>query len=255
MVPAVILRRTDFRESSRIVTLLTRDHGRIVALAKGAHRPTSPFLGRLDYLNEVVATIGADRGGLRLMVTAELRRERRGLRSPERFTAAGHLGALCDFAMPAAHPEPPIFELLHGGLNLLEHCPPATIPVVVLGLELRFLSLLGALPALDRCAHCGDGVVDGAFVDEGGGIHCRRHAPLPRRAVPAEALALWHDLQRMPGRQWPELQPQRVTPAAVALPGTWLWAALGHAPRLRRAVFAAPTNTAAGTAAASTSPG
>ena len=84
-----MLRRRDFRESSRIVTCLTREHGKITGLAKGAHRPDSPMLGRIDFLNEVEATFSADRGGLRLLTRAKLTRERRALRQPRRFLAAG----------------------------------------------------------------------------------------------------------------------------------------------------------------------
>src|SRR5882672_7879250 len=92
---ALLWKRVDFRESSRVVSLVTREHGRVMALAKGAHRPDSPFLGRLDFLNEVYATLSPDRGGLRLLLRVELVHERRALRSPARFLAASHV---CDLA-------------------------------------------------------------------------------------------------------------------------------------------------------------
>ncbi len=48
---AIVLRRRDFRESSRIVTCLLREHGKVTGLANGAHLPDSAFLRRLDFLN------------------------------------------------------------------------------------------------------------------------------------------------------------------------------------------------------------
>ncbi|HEX6811302.1 MAG TPA: DNA repair protein RecO [Planctomycetota bacterium] len=235
----MVWRRTDFRESSRIVTCLTREHGRITGLAKGAHRADSPLLGRLDFLNEVRATFSADRGGLRLLLRAELVRERRALREPARFLAASHLAQLCDFAMPD-RPEPAVYDLLTGGLNLLERCPVAAIPQVVLGLELRYLDLLGALPDLERCSSCGGALPSGAFVDaDSRGLVCRTHATPPRRAVSAAVLGLLCTLRATSGREWPDLQPATPPRLAAPLPASWLLAATEQRPRFRHLVFRA----------------
>jgi len=235
---AIVWRRSDFRESSRIVTCLSREHGRLAGLAKGAHRPDSPFLGRLDFLNEVRATFSSDRGGLRLLVRAELLRERRALRQPARFLAASHLAQLCDFAMPDETPAPDVYDLLAGGLNLLERCPAAAIPQTVLGLELRHLDLLGALPDLDRCAQCGEPLPRGAYRSAGApGLLCKKHAGLPRTAVSAGILALLRDLRQRPGRDWPELVCAVRPRLAAGLPAAWLHAATEQRGRLRNLVF------------------
>ena len=234
----IVWRRTDFRESSRVVSLLTRDHGRVSGLAKGAHRPDSVFLGRLDFLNEVAATFSPDRGGLRLLVRAELRRERRALRDPARFLAASHLAQLCDFAMPDDRPEPAIYDLLVGGLALLERCRPTAIPHIVLGLELRYLDHLGALPDLHHCAECGVGLQTGAFRSgDAPGLLCRQHADLPRHAIGAASLQLLQRLHSTPGREWPELTPDGTARLAAPLPATWLAAATEQRSRWRSLVF------------------
>ena len=236
-VLGVVWKRTDFRESSRIVTCLSREQGRISGLAKGAHRGDSPFLGRLDFLNEVRVTFSADRGGLRLLLRAELVRERRALREPVRFLAASHLAQLCDFAMPD-RAEPAVYDLLAGGLNLLELCPAAAVPHVVLGLELRYLELLGALPDLQRCSVCGNGLPDGAFVNsDSPGLVCRTHATPQRRAISASALGFLCTLRATAGREWPDLQPPLPPRLAAPLPASWLLAATEQRSRLRHLVF------------------
>jgi len=237
-VPAIVLKRSDFRESSRIVTCVTREHGRITALAKGAHRADSVFQGRIDFLNEVRATFSADRGGLRLLVRAELVRERRALREPLRFLAASHLAQLCDFAIPDGRAAPEAYDLLAGGLSLLELCPATAIGIVVLGLEVRHLALLGALPDLDRCSTCEAGLGSGAFRNEADpGFVCRMHATMPRVAVSIDVLDVLRALRSTPGRQWPRLE-TTVAPRAMApLLASWLAVATEQRSRLRSLLF------------------
>jgi len=237
-VRAIVIRRSDFRESSRIVTCLTREHGRVVGLAKGAHRPDSPFLGRVDFLNEIVATFSADRGGLRLVERAELVRERRALREPTRYLAASHLAHLCDLAMPAERPDAEVFDLLVGGLNLIELCPAAAIGRVVLGLELRLLATLGALPDLDHCAVCDAPLGDSAFRQaDSPALVCRRHAEPPRHGIAAAALELLRTLHGTTGRHWPDVAAAAPARLAAALPAAWLAAATEQRLPLRGLLF------------------
>lgn len=237
-VDGIVLRRSDVRESSRIVTLLTREHGRLTGLAKGAHRPDSPLLGRIDFLNEVRATFSPDRGGLRLFERAELLQERRALRQPLRFLAASHVAWLAEFTLPAGRPDPAAYDLLAGGLALVERCPAAAVGTVVLGLELRYLALLGALPDLRQCVACGAPLADGAFrAPDQPGLCCRRDAGPSRQVVPGEVLALLDALHTSTGRQWPKLGNARLAGAAAPLPASWLAVATEQRPRLRALLF------------------
>ena len=67
---AIVLRRRDFRESSRIVTVpdagARQDHGTRQGRASA---PTRRCWAGIDFLNELDATFSADRGGLRLFLT------------------------------------------------------------------------------------------------------------------------------------------------------------------------------------------
>ncbi len=48
---ALVLRAVEFSETSSVVTLFTRDFGKIRGLAKGARRPKGPFESALDLLS------------------------------------------------------------------------------------------------------------------------------------------------------------------------------------------------------------
>lgn len=240
---AIVLQRRDFRESSRLVTCLTREHGKITALAKGAHRPDSPLLGRIDFLNELDASFSPDRGGLRILLRAKLTRERRALRSPRRYLSAGHIAWLCDIASQEGRSDPELFDLLLGGLNLLERCPTDKIPQVVVGLELRHLEAVGALPDFDSCTECGDDLSLEAYRQaDTMGLACRRHAGLPRRPVLLQALQALRTLRQTSGRDWPSLQLGAEVRAAAALAAVWLAAALEQRSPYRRMVFQGATS-------------
>lgn len=47
----IVIKSYPFEETAKIVTLFTKDFGKISAIAKGAKRPTSKFGGRLEPLN------------------------------------------------------------------------------------------------------------------------------------------------------------------------------------------------------------
>ncbi|NNE69987.1 MAG: DNA repair protein RecO [Rhodothermales bacterium] len=54
---AVVLRSTEYGETSRIVNLLTRDHGRVGVMARGARSPKSRFGSTLEPMSWIQAVI------------------------------------------------------------------------------------------------------------------------------------------------------------------------------------------------------
>ncbi|MCA9162024.1 MAG: DNA repair protein RecO [Planctomycetales bacterium] len=71
----LVLRVVDFSESSCIVTLFTRDFGKISALAKGGRRPKSPFESAIDLLSVIrVVFLHKSSESLDLLTEAKLER-------------------------------------------------------------------------------------------------------------------------------------------------------------------------------------
>ena len=50
----IVLKRRDFGEADRLLTILTRSHGKLTVLAKGVRRITSRRAGNVELLNQVV---------------------------------------------------------------------------------------------------------------------------------------------------------------------------------------------------------
>src|SRR3954470_10270307 len=79
---AVVLRTTDWSESSRIATLWTREFGKVRALAKGGRRLKSSFENALDLLTVCsIVLLRKSSGSLDLLTEAQVR---------ERFSPLRH---------------------------------------------------------------------------------------------------------------------------------------------------------------------
>jgi len=229
---ALIWRRTDFSETSRLVILITRSEGKVSALAKGAHRAASPFLGRLDHLNLVLPRYARRRGpGLRLLRDVRLLCEHRGLRQPRRFLAAHYLCEIFDAALLEGRSDPPLFDLLVGALHALDRCPPQSLPTFVVGLELRLLRVLGMLPDLNVCSACGRPSTPLYTAPQGHGLACARHKSGAALPIPATALAWLRSVENTPGRHWDDLP--RPGPASRTILGKWVATAIERPLRWR----------------------
>lgn len=70
--PAIILRRTNYGEADRVLSLLTPERGKISAIAKGVRKPKSKLAGGLELFAECSLTIMEGRGDMGLVTSARL---------------------------------------------------------------------------------------------------------------------------------------------------------------------------------------
>ncbi len=242
---ALIWNRRDFRESSRLVTLLTRERGKLTALAKGAHRANSNLLGRLDLLNLCEITLAGR--GMPLLSRATLLHEPRGLRQPSRFLIATHLVEIFDTAFLDGRADPDLFDLLTGALTLIERAPATSLPLCAAGIELKFLRTIGLCGALTSCAQCGAALSAATPLftarDGQGGVFCDQHRPPGSTPAPGDVLTWLARLADRPGRDWPTLPVTPHASKALTLLGPWLSAALEFRPRSRGAMLRAVATT------------
>jgi DNA repair protein RecO (recombination protein O) len=69
---AIILRRTDFGEADRILTLITPDHGKIRLMAKGVRRPKSKLAGGIELFSVSKISYIKGRSEIGTLVSAQL---------------------------------------------------------------------------------------------------------------------------------------------------------------------------------------
>ena len=174
---AIVIRTVDFSETSLVVTLFTREFGKVGALAKGARRLKGPFESALDLLALCrIVFLHKSSDALDLLTEAKLLRR---FRPPGRnlsglyagYYVAELLGALTD----EDDPHPQLFDLADE--TLVGLAAGESVAKWVARFELGLLRLLGHMPSLDTCVECGKPVVAGgrvAFGQIDGGVLCER---------------------------------------------------------------------------------
>ena len=233
---ALVLRVIEFSETSSIVTLFTREFGKVRGLAKGARRPKGPFESALDLLSLCrIVFLRKSSEALDLLTEAKLeRRFRPAPRSLSSLYAGYYVAELLNELTDDSDPHPELFD---AAVETLQTLTSGQGPVAgnVLRFELSTLRLLGHLPSLDACAECGTAIeAQGriAFGQLSGGVLCARCRPGKKQVVAMSSAAL-RLLQNcaLPGPPARELD-RGVLGEVRGVLNQYLCHLLGHRPRM-----------------------
>ena len=152
---ALVLRTIDFSETSLVVSLFTREFGKIGALAKGARRLKNPFESALDVLTLCrIVFLHKSSEALDLVTEAKLvRRFRPTGRNLAGLYAGYYVAELLGDLTDDNDPHPELFDLADETLAAL--AAGEVVHRRLARFELGALRFLGHSPALDQCAECG----------------------------------------------------------------------------------------------------
>jgi DNA repair protein RecO (recombination protein O) len=174
---ALILRVIAFRDTSKVVTVYTADHGLVSLLAKGVRGPKPRFGAALElFAHSDLVYYHRDSRELQLLGEASLLDPYLGLsRSADRYVTGV---AVLEFLLKVlGGQEPPgrLYTLSQRTLEVLETCPRPALQAVFRAFELKAISFLGHRPELYACVECGTAV--GETASEGfspllGGVVC-----------------------------------------------------------------------------------
>jgi DNA repair protein RecO (recombination protein O) len=257
---ALLLKRYPFSESSLVVHVGTREHGRVHVMAKGAYRTTSRYFAVLDLLDtlEIEWDESPRRDLANLRSGSILRRRRKIPEDTVRWSTACSMLELGDLAFRPAHPDPALFDLLDRSLDDLNAGEQAPDRLLV-AFEFGFLGLLGLAPALETCAACGGPAppVRGApsragFSAGAGGRLCPSCASEARASgrrvgtLPVRTLADAAEFARHGARAGAGLSQERVDRVRDFV-GRFLDYHLEARPRTHRAFLSAPDRNGART--------
>ena len=214
---AIVIRCIDYSESSVVLSLFTREFGRISALAKGAKRKSSKLTGHIDLFchSDIVLSMSGRRERLNILADADAIDEFTGTRKNlKSYCSACHAAELVQNMTAQDDPNPELFEQLLVFLRAVERGRDAALSLFMF--EARLLVLSGFMPQLSACISCGAPVrKTAAFSTRLGGVVCADCAPgqeylIPK--VPAGVLSLF---DRLASGKLTKLDRVSVSPQAV----------------------------------------
>jgi DNA repair protein RecO (recombination protein O) len=169
---ALLLRKRPHGDADYIITLFTRDFGKINAFAKNAKSSRKRFGGRLEPFVLFRARFRDKPGDMKFLEDIETVEVFRHLmENLELFMWGSFLTESAEILLPRESPNEDIFNLFVDTLRGLDSGKSA-MPLV-LGFQLGTLSLSGYGPSLDVCAECGKETGRGArFSIKKGGALC-----------------------------------------------------------------------------------
>ena len=175
---AVVLRLTEYAETSQIATLFSAGHGLLRVIAKGARRSTKTrFSTGLDLLEHGELGFLPARGDAQLAILTDWRQHASfaGLRrGPLRLYGGLYAAELVAALTEEADPHPELFAALLELLRCLDG--PAPAAPAIPGFQAALLQAIGYAPQLAACADCGRPPLPGTpvfFSAAAGGLLCR----------------------------------------------------------------------------------
>jgi DNA repair protein RecO (recombination protein O) len=180
---AIVLNKRDFRETSLIVNLYTRDFGKISGILKGIKQDVSKFASTVELFsyNDIIF-YQKRASGLHLVSQCELKDNFNLIRnSIVKIGSASLMIELVDVIMPAEDKNEEVFDLT---LNCLKELGQSNNSEKIMTIfKIKILALSGFKPHFDSCVICGLKIKGEAkFSLSLGGLLCLRCAPKDRCA-------------------------------------------------------------------------
>jgi DNA repair protein RecO (recombination protein O) len=215
----IVLKRMDLGEADRILTLYSRQHGKLRAVAKGVRRATSRSAGHLEpfTLTDVLLAAGRE---LDVISQADTLESFRAIREDlELTTHAYYLVEVVDLLTEDRMENSAVFDVLVESLRQLPHAPDVRFVLIVF--HLKLMDALGYRPELRECVACRSEIEPerNQFSAVVGGILCPACGPTEAtaRMITTPALKLLRYLQLTQGERVVNVPPHVAREAEAIL--------------------------------------
>ena len=170
----IVLKRTNFGEADRILTILTRDRGKIKVIAKGVRKIKSKLAGSLELFCLTDLLIAEGRS-LDIVCGAQIQKSYMNLRKNFGPTSTTYfLAEIIDKNFDENQKNEEIFDLL---LACLEQLNLKNEPLILPYFQINFLADTGFLPELHQCIKCSGKITpQNNHFNFDGGLTCEKCA-------------------------------------------------------------------------------
>lgn len=227
---AVVLRTWPLAEADLIVSIFTRDFGRIKGVAKAALKSRKRFGGALEPMTAVRVWF-AERPGQELARLDQMEVVRSPLAARvdvARMTVLSFYAEVLDETLPERDPQETVFRLLISVLEQTHAAESGAEPdlaqpwMAMTYFSLWMTRLMGLLPEIGRCTTCGEPLRAGEvwFSRYADGLFCALHRSGSGSALSADSWLLAQRMLRAPaaafaGESWPRRRAQDLRRFAV----------------------------------------
>jgi len=187
---AVILGYTPLGEADLLVTMFTRDQGKVRAVGKGARRSTSKSVGHLEPLTVVKMSMAHGRS-MDIISQAEVLNSFSTLKEDlTGITKGQYLAEMVDGFGTEASPNPSLYQLMIDTLRVVEADPESEMALRYF--EFHLLQVSGLMPELYHCVECREELEPDAhrFSPNVGGTLCLECNPEDAHLRPLSLRAL-----------------------------------------------------------------
>ncbi|MED4122544.1 DNA repair protein RecO [Halalkalibacterium halodurans] len=168
----IVIRTVDYGESNKIVTVFTREYGKIALMARGAKRPKSR-LTAVTQLFTYGMMMFQKNAGLGTLTQGEIIQSFREVRND--LFRASYVSYVTDLTNKLTEDEkrnPYLFELLYQTIHYMnEGMDPDVLTRIF---EVKMFTVAGIKPELDQCVSCGSTDVPVGFSIKEAGFLCKR---------------------------------------------------------------------------------
>ncbi|HHV65749.1 MAG TPA: DNA repair protein RecO [Peptococcaceae bacterium] len=168
---AIVIRSREYGESDRLVTLFSREHGKLEAIAKGVRKPKSTQRGGTQLFTYADFLLYKGKS-LDIVTQAQPKESFSHLWEDfDRTIAASGMAELLDISTTREQPEPELFTLTLSFFFMLKHLDPY---IAQAAYALKLMDFEGYLPVMDSCFQCAKDLEgEYAFLStEAGGFLC-----------------------------------------------------------------------------------